>query len=124
MKVLLRLDGSYKAGGSAILMHNERLLDPLDPYTRAVAAISGVRKKTDQVHLALGQAEFLGGLYTNGNGPCLPAGNIIRCLQEGATRFKRGRDVLRGVYPAYDHADLVYEGPRDPQELWRSEGFR
>lgn len=114
MKAVLRLDGS----GSALLMHNERLQDPLDPHTRAVAEISGKRRRTDADHLELGHREFLGSLYTNGNGPCLPAFNVIRCLQEGAKRSKRGKDVLRGVFPLVEHVDVLYEGPRDPEQLW------
>lgn len=121
MKALLKMDGRTEAGGSSVLMHNERLANPLDPFAEAVSQIAGVRKKTRPVHLDLAYAEFVGGLYSNGNGPCLPAWNIIRCLQEGATRFKRGRDVLRGVHPVTDHADLTYEGPRDFDELWKGE---
>src|SRR6266498_2863723 len=95
MRAILRADGS----GSALLMHNERLQDPLDPHCRKVAELSGKRKKTDADYLELGHREFLGGLYTNGNGPCLPAFNLIRCLEDGAKRQKRGKDVMRGVLP-------------------------
>lgn len=115
MKAVLRLDGS----GSALLMHNERLQDPLDPFCRAVAEIAGKRNKTDADHLELGHREFLGGLYTNGNGPCLPAFNILRCLQEGAKRLKRGKDVLRGVFPLVEEVDVLYQGPREPEKLWK-----
>lgn len=123
MKVLLKLDGRTSAGGSALVMHNERLADPLDDHTRAVAAISKKRNKTEADHVEIGRLEFLGGMYTNGNGPCIPAWNILRCLQDGARRHKKGADVLRGVYPLADHADVQYEGPRDPAELWKDGGF-
>ena len=104
-----------------LVMHNERLADPLDEFTRAIAAISKKRNKTEADHLAIGREEFLGGLYMNGNGRCMPAWNILRCLQDGAKRQKRGVDVLRGVYPMDEHADVRYEGDteRDPEELWK-----
>lgn len=123
MKVLLKQDGHAAAGGSPLVMHNERLADPLDPIVREIAAISKKRSKTEADHLEIARLEFEGGLYTNGNGPCLPAWNIIRCLQDGARRVKRGPDVLRGVYPLIDHADVTYAGPRETEALWKEGGF-
>jgi hypothetical protein len=104
-------------------MHNERLADPLDEHTRAISAVAKKRNKTEAEHMEIGRLEFLGGLYTNGNGPCLPAWNILRCLQDGAKRHRRGLDVLRGVYPLAEHADVIYEGPRDPDKMWKVGGF-
>jgi hypothetical protein len=89
MKVLLKLEGQ-----SPLVMHNERLADPLDEFTRAIGAISKKRNKTEADHMEIGRLEFFGGLYANpmipgptavnGQIPCLPAWNIIRCLQDGA----------------------------------------
>jgi hypothetical protein len=143
VKVILNLDGRTASGGSALVTHNERLADPLDTFTRAVGAISKKRNKTEADHEEIGRREFYGGLYTtpitgpdsmqmledgsvtNGvpHEPCIPAWNVIRCLQDGATRQKRGKDVLRGVYPLTEHAVLAYDGPRDPEALWRDGRF-
>lgn len=115
MKAVLRLDGS----NTSLIQHNERLSDPLDPFARSLSEISGKRKKTDADHLEMARREFLGGLYMNDNGPCIPAWNILRCLQEGAKRHKRGADVLRGVMPLVETVDLLYDGPRTPEDLWK-----
>jgi hypothetical protein len=123
MKVLLTLDGRAESGGAPLVMHNERLADPLDPIVRSIAAISKKRNKTEADHLEIARQEFEGGLYTNGNGPCLPGWNILRCLQDGAKKHKRGVDVLSGIYPLADHADVSYEGPRDTEALWKNGGF-
>lgn len=123
MKVLLSLDGRTDSGGSPLVMHHERLADPLEDCTRAIAAISKKRNKTEADHVEIARLEFLGGMYTNGNGPCLPAWNILRCLQDGAKRHKLGKSVLQGVYPLKDHADVLYDGPRDPDEMWKDGGF-
>lgn len=123
MQALLVLDGRTASGGSPLIMHNERLADPLDEYTRALAAVTKKRNKTDADHLEIARLEFLGGLYTNGNGPCLPSWNILRCLQDGAKRHKRGLDVLRGIHPLTERVDLAYEGPRDPEKMWQAGGF-
>lgn len=118
MKVVVRLDGREDAGGSALVLHNERLQDPLDPFQQAVAELAGKRGKTLADHLEIGRREFLGGLYTNGNGPCLPTMNVLRCVQEGGKRHKLGKDVLRGMFPLVEDVDILYEGPRDPDEMW------
>lgn len=143
MKVILKQDGRTASGGTALIMHNERLADPLDTFTRALGEVSKKRNKTIEDHLEIGRREFLGGLYTtpisgpgtlemNSDGsvtngvphtPCLPAWNVIRCLQDGATRQKRGKDVQRGITPLTEHATLIYEGPDDPEDLWRSGSF-
>lgn len=107
------------------MQHNERLADPLDDFVREIAKLTKKRNKTEADHLKIGRLEFLGGMYTNGNGPCLPAWNVLRCLQDGAKRHKRGQDVLRGVYPVVEHADLAYEGDdeRDPEKMWQAGAF-
>lgn len=129
MQLLLNADGGKAAGGpSTLVVHNERLADPLDEFTRAVAAISKKRNKTEAEHQEIGRLEFLGSLYTapaiespgdvNGQVIGMPAWNILRCLQEGATRQKRGKDVLRGVYPLAEHAVLSFDGPTDIADRW------
>lgn len=123
MKVVLELDGRTASGGSPLVMHSERLADPLDDHARAIAKISRKRNKTEADHLEIARLEFIGGLYTNGNGPCLPKWNILRCLQDGAKRHKRGADVLRGVSPLAEHADVIYEGPRETDVMWKDGGF-
>lgn len=119
MQVILRADGT----GSALIQHNPRLADPLDPYTRRVSELSSKRNKTDADHLELGHREFEGGLYMNGNGPCLPSLNAIRCLREAATRHKLGRHIERGVMPLVKDVDVLYDGPRDAEKLWKAGTF-
>jgi hypothetical protein len=116
-------------------MHNERLADPLDVFTREIAKVAKKRNKTETDHLRIARLEFYGGLYTvpplegEPDEPddqatvCLPAWNLLRCLQDGATRHKRGRDVLRGVYPLVTEAELVYDGPGEVTALWQHGGF-
>jgi hypothetical protein len=132
MELLLKLDGRTSAGGSPLLMHSERLADPLEEIVREIAKVSKKRNKTDTDHQTIARLEFIGGMYTNGNGPCLPAWNILRCLQEAAQRTKRGKDVLRGVYPLAEHVDVFfadpetgkpYDGDRATEALWSHGGF-
>lgn len=128
MQVTLKLSGE-----TALVMHNERMADPIDPFKLAVAEITGKRKKTIPDHEEIGRLEFFGGLYTDPPldypltgekcAPCIPAWNVLRCLQDGGKRFKRGMDVPRGIYPLAENAKLEYKGPTDPEALWKDGGF-
>lgn len=133
MKVTLHLDGRAEKGGSPLICHNERLADPLDPFVQAIQAISKKRNKTLADHQELARLEFLGGLYTDPpigyplNGvkakPCVPAWNVLRCLQDGGRRQKRGMDVPRGIYPLAEFVEIKYDGPTEPMKLWQDGNF-
>lgn len=130
MKATLKLDGSTKAGGTPLITHNERLADPLDPFQRAIREISKKRNKTDADHEEIARVEWHGGLYTdppipdisqvNGQVVGVPAWNVIRCLQDGARRHKRGADVLRGVHPIQQFVPITFAGftGQDVTGLW------
>lgn len=120
------MEATYRITGTrALLMHNSQLVDPLNPHTKAIAAISKKRQKTEDDNAALGRAEYVGGLYLDpdGGGPCIPGENIERCIRDGATRRKRGRDIQRGLIVLDEHVPLEYDGPRDPEALSRNERF-
>lgn len=140
MRVLLRADGHPENGGSPLIVHNERLADPLDDFTIAIAGVSKKRNKTIADHETMAVLEFYGSLYTdppltldgkgqlvNGNGTAavvgMPAWNVLRCLQDGATRHKRGRDVLRGVHPIDAFVAIKHDGPADVIDLWKDGSF-
>lgn len=124
-------------GEAALVMHNERLADPLDSLTRAIAAVTSKRKKTITDHEEISRLEFFGGLYTTeliefvGDDVVIPddctvtvpAWNLLRCLQDGAKRDKRGLDVLRGVHPLVEYAELDYKGEHDPLAMWKSQEY-
>lgn len=126
MKVTLHLDGSTEVAGSALVMNNEQMVDPLNDRVKEISALTKKRKKTEADHIEIARQEFLGRLYlSEDGGPGLPAWNILRSLQDGATRHKRGKDVLRGVYPLVEDVPLRYQGDeeRDPDNLWKLGGF-
>lgn len=137
MQYVLVANGHPEQNGMALVVHNERLADPLDTITRAIGAISKKRNKTIPDHEEIARLEWHGGLYTakpieaadgdlqipEGAVPTLPAWNMIRCLQDGAKRHKRGADVLRGIHPLVEHVPLEYDGPTDLTVMWKSGEF-
>lgn len=137
MQYELVADGHPDVNGMALVMHNERLADPLDTVTRALASVTAKRKKTIADHEEIARLEWFGGLYTSehieavdgeiivpaGAVVAVPAWNLLRSLQDGAKRHKRGLDVLRGIHPLAEHATLEYDGPTDLFEMWAKSTF-
>lgn len=105
-------------GVSPLLMHNKRLADPADPYTKAMKAISGKRKKTDSDFLELRRLEFEGGMYHDGKQPYIPGDWIEGAVIDGAKEAKKGKTARAGVVCNEDRIPLVYSGPKDVQKLY------
>lgn len=120
MKVRINIQGTCP-----LLMHNIRLADPLDPIAKAMKAVSGKRKKTDDDLLQLARLEFEGGLYLSPTvGPYIPGVNIEKAIQTGAKITKQGKQVERGLFVTDNEVPLLYKGPRTVDELWADANFR
>jgi hypothetical protein len=108
-------------GTEALLMHNARLADPLDPMAKALKQVTGKTKKTDDDHLDMARLEFLGGLYYDDvAGPYIPGDNISRMLVDAGRKRKLGTKVTAGCFVTSSINPLAYGSgePRTPQELW------
>lgn len=110
-------------GVAPLLMHNSRLSDPLDKWTRLVAEVSKKRKKTDEDLMELSRREWFGGLYLSDDGkPIVPEKCLERMLRDAAAKTKRGKDVQSAVI-VIEPAELVYDGPKDAEKMWASGKF-
>lgn len=108
-------------GTAPLLMHNQRLANPMDPYTKAVKEITDDRKRktTEAGMLEIAHREWLGGMYYDADlGPVMPAMNIEACLHRGATRIKQGKNVKSALMITDPVTPVVYDGPRDLDALW------
>lgn len=129
-RIRVTFDGTTPTA-SPLLMHNERLADPINAYTRWLAEETGKRKKPEQTHEEIGRREFLGGGYWSiDEGPTgkhaephIPTWNLIRCLQDAARMHRLGKSIERGLVPVDDETPLVYDGPRDADEMWKESRF-
>lgn len=111
-------------GITPLMMHNDQLANPMNEYTKRLKEVTAKRTKTDEDHEAIRRIEFEGGLYYDKKiGVHMPGRNLFRCLITAATLTKNGTKVKRGVTIVEDMVPLVYEGPRTPAELYRSETF-
>lgn len=109
-------------GTNDLLMHNERLANPMDPAKKRLSALTGKRGKTDDDHALIARAEFDGGLYIDDDGPFVPSHWITAMIRDGAKQMKLGKAVTQGVFISIDSFPLQYEGPRTADGLWEG-GF-
>lgn len=112
-------------GTDALLVHNARLSNPLDPAAKALKRLTGKRNKTDDDYAELAHVEFAGSLYFDEEiGPYIPGENIWRCLFDAAKKHKKGPRIKEGVFISTSVNPLGYRGPRDVEGLWADENFR
>jgi len=120
---------TYRIKGLApTMMHNGRLVNPLDPIVKEHAKLTAKRKKSDEDHEEIARLEFLGALYMSTNGkqksrPCWPSENIHAMLVEAAKSERLGK-VFTGSILVAGEFPLDYNGPTDPEKLWAKEEFR
>lgn len=108
-------------GMAPLLMHSDKLSDPIDPGAIAHKKLTAKRTKTEEDHEAIAKSEFMAGMYWDREmGPYIPSRNLHKCLEVGARAYKLGKKVRSGVV-FLQHAGypLLYDGPRDPEELWK-----
>lgn len=108
-------------GTAPLLMHNVRLANPLDEYTKAIKLITSKSKKTDADYEEIFRLEHAGGMYyTSAIGPHLPSRMIRASVINGAKMLKLGTAVERTMLVKETHAKLIYDGPRDRDKLYES----
>lgn len=110
-------------GASPLVMHNGQLANPLNPMAKALSRVTGKRNKTDADHEEASRIEFLGGLYMDDDGPCIPGEMVEAALINAAKKSRRGQQARAGII-ADGNFSLEYDGPRNPDELWANEQFR
>lgn len=121
MRIILKIDGV-----TGLVLHNERLADPDDTYTRAIKEITDKKTgKTDSDRAEMARLEWYGGLYHEPDaGVYVPSWNVIRCLEQAGKITKKGTAVIRAVSAVTDKLPLQYDGPRDLAKLYDLPEYR
>jgi hypothetical protein len=110
-------------GETPLLMHNGRLANPLDEFTKRLKVLTAKPKKTDADHAEIARAEWNGGLYLDDAGPYIPCDNLDACLKGGAKQQKLGKKFGSAVAVVEDRVALQYAGPRDADGLWAAKFY-
>lgn len=113
-------------GVAPLIMHNGQTADPMNNYTRAIKEISSKRKKVDADYQEMARLEWMAGLYLHNSEPCIPDYVLEAALigRGGAARSqKMGKEAAAGMFVMKNFL-LEYDGPKNPNELWKDEHFR
>ncbi len=106
-------------GTRALLMHNSRLANPLDPVKQQLSELTAKKSKTIPDYEEIAHAEFIGGMYYHRElGPVMPTENIYASLIAGARFQRKGAALERGLQFDDEVTPLLYDGPRDLTGLW------
>jgi hypothetical protein len=94
MKLSVTLTGTHP-----MLMHNGRLANPIDPWTRQLKALTSKRKKTDEDILQIAQVEARAGCWETVDGMLgIPSAAVWRCFYDASKQFKLGTTVKKSFY--------------------------
>lgn len=111
-------------GTSPLMMHSDKLANPLLEMTRVHKSLTSKRKKTDDDHLAIARSEFIAGTYHQvGLGFFVPGANFDATFLAGAKLQKLGTHWKRGAVVMTDKAKLLFDGPSTPETLWEDSRF-
>jgi hypothetical protein len=111
-------------GVAPLLMHNGRLADPTNKFTKEIKKVATKRKKTEEDFLELKRLEWRGSLLEDDDGNiAMPADYILALVIAGAKKHKRGQDAKAGVYEAKPFFPFIHAGPKGIDELWEDGRF-
>ena len=121
-------------GTAPLLLSNNLCSDPLSEPAKIKKHFTSKRSKSDQDHQNLRVIDWVYSGYWKNDGRVLiddsdnsigfegfsdlylPSQNFQRCLRNGATAFKLGKEVERALI-VENEASLDYEGPRTAEEM-------
>ena len=109
-------------GKRPLLMHSDKLADPLNPLTKEHKALTGKRKKTDDDHEAIAKSSWAASLYIDEDGPYIPGVMLESCMVNGGKLSKLGAQLKRSAEVLDEKCPLKYKGPKTMEELWKA-GF-
>lgn len=110
-------------GTAPLMLHNERLANPRDPYTTALKKLTAQKKKTEDVLQQIAKLEWEAGLYVDNDRVVMPADNVLACIKEGARKRKLGKQAQAGVFAECASFEIDYDGPKDIPGLWDDGNF-
>lgn len=121
-------------GCSALLLSNNRCSDPLSEAAKTKKFFTSKRTKVDADHMNLRVIDWVYSGYWSEDGKVhiddsentvdlegfaglyMPSQNFERCLRNGATAFKLGKEVSRALI-VNNEAMIEYDGPSTAREM-------
>lgn len=85
-------------GTTAMLMHNTRLANPMNPYTKKLKSLVNKKKKTEEELVEIAQIETRAGFYETNDGLVgIEMQAVYASIRDGAKAHNLGKDVTRAL---------------------------
>jgi hypothetical protein len=113
-------------GQAPLLMNAPTMLDPFSPITREIQSLTAKKSssRTADEHMSIAKLSWRASLYHDDDlGPYMPGAAVKASLAGAGTRWRLGSVVRRSLIVVAHKVALVYDGPRDVEDLWE-EGYR
>ena len=104
---------------SPLVMNCDTLADPLNPMTKKMKELTGLKNKQDEHHMAIAKIQWNASLYHDDEiGVYLSSKMIIGCLRASARKEKKGLQMKAVIIDCIPGTPLLpYEG-MSPDKLW------
>ena len=111
-------------GTQPLLVHSDRLSNPLNPLTKEMKSFTSKRKKTDEDHEAIMKIEWEASIYMDDDaGPYIPGVMLEAAIRDAGKLQRLGTVIKRAMMVQEDIVPLVYTGPRTLEKMWRDGSY-
>ena len=117
------LEAKFRLKSSAPMLHNDvKTADPFHPIAIRKKELTSKRKRTKADDEEIRYLNWLGALYIDDIGPCIPGRCVEATIVNGAKKERNGPLAKSGVF-CDQNFSLQYDGPRDIDGLYANESF-
>jgi hypothetical protein len=118
METLKRYNIHLK-GISPLIMHSDKLCNPLHPMTKRLKEITCIKSKKDEHHYAMARIEWEGALYYDDEiGIHIPSKCLRGCFKSAAKKFKLGKATKAITIDCPIGTPLIGYEKLNPEKLW------
>jgi hypothetical protein len=114
-------------GVKPLLLHNVDLANPLNEWAKKMADLRGTpsKRRTEKWHEEMAYCNFMGAFYDipEISGVAMPCENLRRSIIGAAKAQRLGATVERALAIIDPAMAIIYDGPRTPEELWKTGRF-
>jgi hypothetical protein len=106
-------------GISPLIMHCDKLCNPMHPDSKRLKEISSIRGKKDEHYIAMSEIEWFGALYYDEEvGLHLTSKVLLGCFQAAARKFKLGKATKAIFIDCAVGVPLLGYEKMTPDKLW------
>lgn len=106
-------------GLSPLIMHCDRIANPLDPMKKKISELTAIKKKQDEHHIAIARLTWEAAFYFNEDlGIHIPSKVIGGCLKAAAKKFKLGKATKAIMIDCAVGTPLIGYEKKTPEILW------